>query len=54
MQNAGLDRAQVRIKTAGRNVSKIRYSDDTILMAKSKGEQKSLLVKVKGKVKMLV
>ena len=46
MQNAGLDEAQVRIQIAGRNISNLRYTDDTILMAESK-ELKSLLMKVK-------
>ena len=46
MQNAGLDKAQARIKTARRNISNIRYSDDTTLMAESE-EIKSLLMKVK-------
>ena len=47
MHNAGLDKAQARIKTAGRNINNLRYADDTILMAESKEEQKSLLMKVK-------
>ena len=47
MRNAGLDEAQSRIKTAGRNTDDIRYTDDTILMAESKEELKSLLMKVK-------
>ena len=47
MRNAGLDEAQAGIKTAGRNVNHLRYADDTILMAESKEELKSLLVKVK-------
>ena len=46
MRNAGLDEAQARIKTAGRNINKLRYTDDTTLMAKSK-ELKSLLMKVR-------
>ena len=46
MQNAGLDEAPARIKIAGRNISNLRYTDDTILMAESK-ELKSLLMKVK-------
>ena len=47
MRNAGLDDAQARIKIAGRNISKLRYADDTILMAESEEELKSLLMKVK-------
>ena len=47
MQNARLDEAQAGIKTAGRNVSNLRYADDTILMEESKEELKSLLMKVK-------
>ena len=48
MQNAGLDEAQAGIKMAGRNISKLRYPEDTILRAESE-ELKSLLVKVKEK-----
>ena len=48
MKNAGLDEAQAGIKIAGRNVNKLRYADDTTLMAESEEELKSLLVKVKG------
>ena len=47
MQNAGLDEAQAGIKIAGRNVSNLRYADDTTLMAESEEELKSLLMKVK-------
>ena len=47
MQNTGLDEAQVAIKIAGRNINKLRYADDTTLMAESKEELKSLLMKVK-------
>ena len=47
MQNAGLDEAQAGIKIAGRNINNLRYADDTTLMAESKEELKSLLVKVK-------
>ena len=47
MWNAGLDKAQTRIKTAGRNINKFRYADDTTLMAESKEDLKSLLMKVK-------
>ena len=46
MRNAGLEEAQARIKTAGRNVNNLRYADDTTLMAESE-ELKSLLIKVK-------
>ena len=47
MLNAGLDEAQTGIKIAGRNINNLRYADDTILMAESKEELKSLLMKVK-------
>ena len=47
MQNAGLDEAQAGIKIGGRNINSLRYADDTTLMAKSKEELKSLLMKVK-------
>ena len=47
MRNAGLDEAQARIKVAGRNINNLSYADDTILMAESKEELKSLLMKVK-------
>ena len=46
MQNAGMDEAKAGIKTAGRNINNLRYTDDTTLMAESK-ELKSLLRKVK-------
>ena len=46
MRNAGLEEAQARIKTAGRNINKLRYADDTTLRAESE-ELKSLLMKVK-------
>ena len=46
-QNAGLDEAQAGIKKAGRNINNLRYADDTTLMAESKEELKSLLMKVK-------
>ena len=49
MQNAGLDKAQVGIKVARRNINNPRYADDTTLMAESKNELKSLLTKVKEK-----
>ena len=47
MWNAGLDEAQARIKITGRNINNFRYADDTTLMAESKEEPKSLLMKVK-------
>ena len=47
MQNARLDEAQAGIKVAGRNINNLRYADDTSLMAESKEELKSLLMKVK-------
>ena len=47
MRNAGLDEAQAGIKIARRNISNLRYADDTTLMAKSEEELKSLLMKVK-------
>ena len=47
MRNAGLEEAQAGIKTAGRKISNLRYADDTTLMAESKEELKSLLMKVK-------
>ena len=47
MQNAGLDESQAGIKTAGRNINNLRYADDTSLMAESKEELKSHLIKVK-------
>ena len=48
MRNAGLEEAQAGIKIAGTNINNLRYADDTILMAESKEELKSLLMKVKG------
>ena len=47
MRNARLDEAQAGMKIAGRNISNLRYVDDTILMAESEEELKSLLIKVK-------
>ena len=47
MWNAGLDEIQARIKSARRNINNLRYADDTILMAESEEELKSLLMKVK-------
>ena len=49
MRNAGLEKAQAGIKIAGRNINNLRYTDDTILMAESEEELKSLLMKVKEK-----
>ena len=53
MRNSGLEEAQAGISIAGRNINNLRYEDDTILMAESEEELKSLLMKVKeenGKV----
>ena len=47
MRNAGLEEAQAGIKIVGRNINKLRYADDTTLMAESEEELKSLLMKVK-------
>ena len=47
MRNAGLEEAQAGIKIARRNINNLRYADDTILMAESKEELKSLVMKVK-------
>ena len=47
MRGAGLDEAQAGIKISGRNINNLRYADDTILMAESKEELNSLLMKVK-------
>ena len=47
MQNSGLDEAQTGSKIAGRNTNNFRYTDDTTLMAESKEELRSLLMKVK-------
>ena len=46
MRNSSLDEAQAGIKMAGRNISNLRYADDTTLMAESEEELKSLLMKV--------
>ena len=54
MRNAGLDEAQTVIKIAGRNISNLRYADDTTFIAESEEELKSLLMKVKERVKKLV
>ena len=53
MWNARLDEPQAGIKIVGRNISNLRYTDDTTLMAESEEELKSLLMKVKGRVKKL-
>ena len=47
MRNAGQDEAQAGIKISGRNISNLRYADDTTLMAESEDKLKSLLMKVK-------
>ena len=51
MRNAGLEEAQAGIKIAGRNINKLRYVDDTTLVAESEEELKSLLMKVKEESK---
>ena len=51
MRNAGLEEAQAEIKIARRNINNLRYADDTILMAESEEELKSLLMKVKEESK---
>ena len=53
MRNAGLNEAQVGIKTARRNINNLKYADDTTLMAESKEELKSLLMKVIQEMKKL-
>ena len=53
MRNAWLEEAQAGIKIAERNINNLRYADDTTLMAESKEELKSLLMKVKKEVKKL-
>ena len=53
MRNAGLGEAQAGIEIARRNINNLRYADDTILMAESKEELQSLLMKVKRRVKKL-
>ena len=52
MQNSGLDEAHAEIKIAEKNINNLRYADDTILIAKSKEELKSLLMKVKESEKV--
>ena len=53
MRNAGLDEAQAGIKIARRNINNFRYADETTLMEESEEELKSLLMKVKRRVKNL-
>ena len=53
VQNAGLVEAQAEIKIAGRNINNLRYADDITLMAESERELKSLLMKVKKRMKKL-
>ena len=53
MRTVGLDEVQAGIKIVGRNINNLRYADDTTLMAESEEELKSLLMKVKERVKML-
>ena len=53
MWNARVDEAQARIKIAGRNISNLRYVDDTTFKAESEEELKSLLMKVREEVKKL-
>ena len=54
IQNAGLDEAQAGIKIARRNINNLRYADDTTLMAESKEELKSFLMKVKVDLKLKI
>ena len=51
MRNAGLDEAQAGIKIAGRNIDNLRYADDTTLIAENEEDLKSLLMKVKRRMK---
>ena len=53
MRNTGLEEAQAEIKIAGKNIDNLRYAYDTTLMAESEEELKSLLIKVKVRVKKL-
>ena len=53
MRKAGLEEPQAGIKIAERNINNLRYAEDTTLVAESKEEQKSLLMKVKRRVKKL-
>ena len=52
MWNAGLDEGQAGLKTAGRNINNLKYTDDTTLMAESEEELKSILMKVKENEKV--
>ena len=54
MRNAGMDEAQAGIKIAGISINNLRYADDSTLMAESEEELKSLMLKVKKRVKNLV
>ena len=54
MRNAGLDKAQAGIKTAGRNINNLRYADDTTLMAESEEELKNFLMKGKKESEKVV
>ena len=54
MRNAGLEEAQAGIKIAGRNINNLRYADDTTLMAESKKELKSPLMKMKEESEKVV
>ena len=53
MKNSRLDELQAKIKVAGRNINNLRYTDDTTLVAESKEKPKSLLMRVKRRVKKL-
>ena len=53
MKNTGLEKAQAGIKIAGRNISNLRYADDTTLMTEGEEELRSFLMKVKSRAKML-
>ena len=53
MRNAGLEEAQAGIKISGRSINNLRYEDDTTLMAESEKKLKSLLMKVKERMKKL-
>ena len=53
MRHAGVEEAQARIKIARRNINKLRYADDTTLMAESEEELKSLLMKVKEEIEII-
>ena len=53
MRNAGLEETQAGFKNAGRNINNVRYADDTTFIAESEEELKSLLMKVKRRVKKL-